>query len=114
MDAFRRAYKSPPTPRKRAASRGAGGRIPAVGSRAQVAHGTAQHTVGGLVASDLLKVNGRYISRRKHLQGLDVANQIAPWQAAVARARDELGIQGFELIKGDLLDRARAIYAGRR
>lgn len=42
-------------------------RIPAVGSRAQVWHGTAKHTSGGLTRKDLMKnKHGRIVSRRKH------------------------------------------------
>ena len=43
--------------------------IPAVGSKAQVFHGTAKHTPGGLVKKDLMKHHGRIISRKKHLAG---------------------------------------------
>lgn len=43
-----------------------GSHIKAVGSRAQVMHGTAHHTSGGLTKSDL-KMNkwGRIVSRKK-------------------------------------------------
>ena len=38
-----------------------------VGSRAQVLHGTAYKTSGGLLAKDLLQnKNGRIVSRKKH------------------------------------------------
>ena len=38
-----------------------------VGSRAQVYHGTAYKTPGGLVEADILKnKRGRYVSRKKH------------------------------------------------
>lgn len=42
------------------------GHVKAVGSRAQVMHGTAHHTSGGLTKSDL-KMNkwGRIVSRKK-------------------------------------------------
>jgi hypothetical protein len=42
------------------------GRVMAVGSRAQVMHGTARHTSGGLTKGDL-KYNkaGRIVSRKK-------------------------------------------------
>jgi hypothetical protein len=44
--------------------------IPAVGSKAQVWHGTAKHTSGGLTKSDLAKnKHGRIVSRRKMLAG---------------------------------------------
>ena len=43
--------------------------IPAVGSKAQVFHGTAKHTPGGLTKKDLMKHHGRIISRKKHAAG---------------------------------------------
>jgi hypothetical protein len=43
--------------------------ISAVGSKAQVFHGTAKHTSGGLVKKDLMKLKGRIISRKKHAAG---------------------------------------------
>ena len=40
--------------------------IPAVGSRAQVMHGTADHTSGGLTKKDLkYNKHGRIVSRKK-------------------------------------------------
>lgn len=44
---------------------GSGTKIPAVGSRAQVFHGTAKHTSGGLTKSDLMKKNGRIVSKKQ-------------------------------------------------
>ena len=46
-----------------------GGAVPAVGSKAQVWHGTARHTSGGLTKKDLMKHKGRIISKRKHALG---------------------------------------------
>ena len=46
-----------------------GARKPAVGSKAQVWHGTAHHTSGGLHKKDLMKHKGRIISRKKHALG---------------------------------------------
>jgi hypothetical protein len=47
-----------------------GGKVPAVGSKTQVFHGTAKHTSGGLHRKDLMKTkNGRIVSRRKHAAG---------------------------------------------
>jgi hypothetical protein len=43
--------------------------LPAVGSKAQVFHGTAKHTSGGLTKKDLMKHHGRIISRKKHAAG---------------------------------------------
>jgi hypothetical protein len=53
----------------RKAQRG-GAKIPAVGTKAQVFHGTAKHTSGGLTKSDLMKTKkGRIVSRKKHAAG---------------------------------------------
>ena len=47
-----------------------GGKMPAVGTKAQVWHGTAKHTSGGLTRKDLMKTKkGRIVSRRKHAAG---------------------------------------------
>ena len=58
--------------RRRGATRRAtrGGKIPAVGTKAQVYHGTAKHTSGGLTKKDLMKTKkGRIVSRKKHAAG---------------------------------------------
>jgi hypothetical protein len=44
-------------------------KVPAVGSKAQVFHGTAKHTSGGLTRKDLMKHKGRIVSRKKHALG---------------------------------------------
>ena len=46
-----------------------GGAKSAVGSKAQVWHGSARHTSGGLTKKDLMKHKGRIISRKKHALG---------------------------------------------
>jgi hypothetical protein len=47
-----------------------GAKVPAVGTKAQVWHGTAKHTSGGLTRKDLMKTKkGRIVSRRKHAAG---------------------------------------------
>ena len=47
-----------------------GARIPAVGTKAMVWHGSAKHTSGGLTRKDLMKTKkGRIVSRRKHALG---------------------------------------------
>ena len=43
--------------------------IKATGSKAEVWHGTAKHTSGGLKKKDLMKHHGRIISRKKHAAG---------------------------------------------
>jgi hypothetical protein len=44
-------------------------KIKAVGSKAEVFHGTARHTSGNLYKKDLMKHRGRIISRKKHAAG---------------------------------------------
>lgn len=47
-----------------------GAKVPAVGTKAQVYHGTAKHTSGGLTKKDLMKTKrGRIVSRAKHALG---------------------------------------------
>jgi hypothetical protein len=47
-----------------------GKKIPAVGTKAQVFHGTAKHTSGGLVKKDLMKTKkGRIVSKKKYAAG---------------------------------------------
>ena len=46
------------------------GDVPAVGSKAQVWHGSANHTSGGLKKADLVKnKHGRIVSRKKQAAG---------------------------------------------
>ena len=43
--------------------------VPAIGSRAQVMHGTAHHTSGGLTKGDLkYNKHGRIVSRKKSMK----------------------------------------------
>jgi hypothetical protein len=44
-------------------------KMKATGSKAEVYHGTAKHTSGGLYKKDLMKHKGRIISRKKHAAG---------------------------------------------
>ena len=47
-----------------------GGKMKAVGSKAEVFHGSAKHTSGGLHKKDLVKTKrGRIVSRRKQAAG---------------------------------------------
>jgi hypothetical protein len=62
-----KAKKSRKVAKTRKASKA--GKTPAVGSKAQVFHGSAKHTSGGLTKSDLMKHKGRIVSRKKHALG---------------------------------------------
>jgi hypothetical protein len=47
-----------------------GAKMATVGTKAQVYHGTAKHTSGGLKKKDLMKTKkGRIVSRKKHAAG---------------------------------------------
>lgn len=46
-------------------------KIQSVGSKAQVWHGSANHTSGGLTRKDIMKTKkGRIVSKKKHTIGL--------------------------------------------
>jgi len=77
-----------------------------VGSRAQVYHGNATHTAGGLTKKDLKMKDGELVSKKKAKD-----EKKNPWIQAVAKAKKELGIKGFALVQGKLLTRAREIYS---
>ena len=77
-----------------------------IGSRAQVLHGNADRTAGGLTKKDLVKKDGEIVSKSKAKSA-----KKNPWIAAVAKAKKELGITGFALVQGKLLTKAREIYA---
>jgi len=55
--------------RKNRQSGGKRSGVPAVGSRIQVMHGTADHTAGGLKKGDLMLHKGRIVSRKAHAAG---------------------------------------------
>jgi len=78
-----------------------------IGSRAQVYHGTATQTAGGLTKKDLKKdrKSGELVSKAKSKD-----EKTNPWIKAVQKAKKELGIKGFALVQGPLLARAREIY----
>lgn len=79
-----------------------------IGSRAQVYHGNATETAGGLKKKDLKKdrKSGEIVSKSKSKD-----EKKNPWIKAVAKAKKELGIKGFALVQGPLLARAREIYS---
>ena len=79
-----------------------------VGSRAQVYHGNATQTAGGLTKKDIKKdrKSGELVSKAKSKD-----EKTNPWIKAVQKAKKELGIKGFALVQGPLLTRARAIYS---
>jgi phage terminase small subunit len=77
-----------------------------IGSRAQVYHGNATETAGGLKKKDLKMVKGEIVSKSKSKD-----EKKNPWIKAVAKAKKELGVKGFALVQGPLLAKAREIYS---
>jgi hypothetical protein len=56
--------------RKSSSRKSYSGKVQTVGTKAQVYHGTAKHTSGGLTKADLMYTKkGRIVSRRKHAAG---------------------------------------------
>jgi hypothetical protein len=54
-----------------------GGAMVTTGTKAQVWHGTAKHTSGGLVKKDLMKTKkGRIVSKKKHAAGQKAIKQL--------------------------------------
>jgi len=52
-------------------------KILSVGSKAQVFHGTANRTAGGLKKEDLMKTDkGRIVSKKQHAAGLKAINRL--------------------------------------
>jgi hypothetical protein len=54
-----------------------GGKTLTVGSKAQVWHGSAKHTSGGLTKKDLMKHKGRIVSKKKHALGKRAIRRLA-------------------------------------
>ena len=55
-----------------------GGNVVSVGSKAQVFHGTAQHTAGGLTRTDLMKnKRGKIVSRKQAAAGKKAFTRLA-------------------------------------
>jgi hypothetical protein len=77
-----------------------------VGTRAQVYHGNATQTTGGLTKKDLVKKDGEIVSKKK-----SKGEKANPWIKAVEKAKKELKIKGFALVQGPLLAKARQIYS---
>jgi hypothetical protein len=77
-----------------------------IGSRAQVWHGNADQTAGGLKKKDLKMVKGELVSKAKAK-----TEKKNPWIVAVEKAKKDLGIKGFALVQGPLLKKAREIYS---
>jgi len=74
------------------------------GSRAEVMHGNAMRTSGGLTKKDLKMVDGRIISKKQQAAAKKNPG-LKSWRKAVTKAKKDLDIpkKEFALIKGNLL-----------
>jgi hypothetical protein len=81
-----------------------------VGTRAQVFHGNADRTAGGLTKKDLKLKEGRVISKKQSAAGKKNPG-LKRWRTAVKDAKCQLKLpkKGFALIKGQLLNRSREV-----
>ena len=75
------------------------------GSKAEVFHGTARYTKGGLTKKDLKMIddgygNYRYKSKRQQASGKKKNSFRAKWAKAMKKARKELGLEGFVPVGG--------------
>ena len=75
------------------------------GSKAEVFHGTAKYTKGGLTKKDLKMIddgygNYRYKSKRQQAAGKKKNSFRAKWAKAMKKARKELGLEGFVPVGG--------------
>ena len=87
-------------------------KVSVFGKKWQVFKGTRAKSFGGLKRDDLMKnKNGKVVSKKKSLRG-----KKSKWMAAVASARRQLGIRGFQIIGGKtgkgqaFLKKARSLY----
>lgn len=79
-----------------------GDKIKYYGSRAEVYHGNAQYTKGGLAKSDLKLVkdkygNERYKSKKQQASGKKKGTFRDKWSKAMKAARKELTKEGMDL-----------------
>ena len=82
-----------------------------VGSRAEVWHGTAEHTTGGLKKKDLYMGKDEHIHAKK-MKKRGGEDPLKKWRAAVKKARKNIGSEGFVALAkgGDLYKEAKKIY----
>lgn len=71
-----------------------------VGTKAQVYKGTAEKTSGGVTKSGIMRKKSedgtfRYVFKSKS----KASKKCNPWISALSDAREELGIEGFVLLK---------------
>ena len=85
----------------------------AIGTRAQVWHGAAQKTAGGLTKEDLFVGKDGAIKSKAQAAAGKKNPGLKKWRASVDQAKKQLGIPKkgeFVLIKGKVLAATRKIY----
>jgi len=93
------------------------------GSKAEVYHGTAKYTKGGLCKKDIARINDgygnyRYKSKKQQKAGNKKNSFRNKWAKAMKKARKELCLDGFVPVGGSskegkaLLKRIREIVYG--
>lgn len=85
----------------------------AIGTRAQVWHGTAQKTAGGLTKEDLFVGKDGAIKSKAQAAAGKKNPGLKAWRASVDQAKKQLGIPKkgeFVLIGGKVLAETRKIY----
>jgi len=75
------------------------------GSKAEVAHGNAKYTKGGLTKKDIKIIddgygNYRYKSKKQQISGKKKGTFRDLWSKAMKKARKELGLEGFVPVGG--------------
>ena len=69
-------------------------------ARASVFSGTKTRTQGGLKKSDLMRSKtGKIVTKAQHAAGKKAYNRIKGWTVAVKKARKDLGVKGFVVVK---------------
>jgi hypothetical protein len=79
------------------------------GSKAEVAHGNAKYTKGGLTKKDIVIIddgygNYRYKSKHQQKAGKKKTGFRAKWAKAMKKARKELELEGFVPVGGKTKD----------
>lgn len=83
------------------------------GTKRQVFSGSAHHTTGGLTKGNLKQTkDGRIVSAAKSAAARQNPH-LRMWRAAVKEARENLGLQGFHPIQGELHQLALKYYHAR-
>lgn len=70
------------------------------GTKAQVWHGTAKHTSGGLYKKDLMKHKGRIVSKKKHAAGKKAIQRLRKMGYVAKKGTFKLFKKGSRKMRG--------------